>query len=150
MKVKVGKKNERRREGGAFVGWEDKKVVKWENRREQTRGRYWWHQNIHVIHLIVIIMTIKFPWYSFHHVKSMHVMDSPLPSSFSKSTATKSISINQIWQPIQQFYFRFQNNNNNISLSFHPYETKQNPMLLHNSFFMQPNHHITTTPSSFS
>lgn len=73
-----------------MVGWEDKKVVKSDNTAEQSRGRYWWHQNIHVIHLIVI-MTIKFPWYSFHHVKSMHVMDSPVLLPFSKSTATKSI-----------------------------------------------------------
>ena len=78
------------RMSGVLVGWENKKVVKSDNTADQTRGRYWWHQNIHVIHLIVI-MTIKFPWYSFHHVKSMHVMDSPVLLPFSKSTATKSI-----------------------------------------------------------
>lgn len=100
-----------------MVGWEDKKVVKSDNTAEQSRGRYWWHQNIHVIHLIVI-MTIKFPWYSFHHVKSMHVMDSPVLLPFSKSTATKSIRKKEITR------WRIQVLEGWEIIEFHPYETK--------------------------
>lgn len=105
------------RMSGVLVGWENKKVVKSDNTADQTRGRYWWHQNIHVIHLIVI-MTIKFPWYSFHHVKSMHVMDSPVLLSFSKSTATKSIRKKEITR------WRIQVLEGWEIIEFHPYETK--------------------------